>query len=1188
MKTDKLAKKGLFSAAAVTLSLGFALTGFFGCSGHTADLAPNKQGRSNVAGVEEPVNTSAFVNKYKTTAKVGYSAKELGTVERKVQKTVSNEGIASEFPVYGKTLATTLEQKQALIAECNALSATATKNASGVYDKMDAEGNLYLKGQPVLDKDGKQRKLYKHTAAEGMYLGNVSDSEPAIAKTVTFKKRGYEGYGVTGMYAPAGEVITVKISKEDMEATGGITVHIGQALYNGKANNIWDKKEMVRMPVILNTMSVDKETATLGEDGYYTAYVGSFLGGPVYIRNENVTFSVTLSGGVRYSHFILGYTTEEEFELNRKSSAPYFDLEVWDNGVLHSGPRTYAEAFDYEDLHNVAVYWDKVALVSTKVTTQGIVFLYDPFVAAGAAVAFPGQMSVNCPMSWMVGSLDYDSLVTTGAWGNMHEYNHNFQSGWGRGEGGEVTNNALNLVEYSLFTRISAARAVADYGSQGLSDWNKYTSASFAVAQAIGPTQTVAENKISRDNDLSVYAAVLHSFGPDLFIKAIQHQKKQGYGVSPDGWCKAVSEVTHNDMTYYFSDLVGYSISETTKEAVRKLGYPVFVPVASVYQTGVKYAYDGKSKEINTVQPYQIEWGKEFTLDMSRYTTSGKMYKSGSVVMPDRFSYTIKSFTTPANGTLTKTGDYTFVYKPGKEADSGKFTITIELTPPEGSTLGKITKDIVIELRQSHDLNRNVLERTTYDYSTKVYETAEDAYNKGFAGYETVTKGDSVNSVQNSNTDLWYKPEEYSGTNRAVLIEGKLYADESAKYRLAIRGRWNVAVYTSTDNVNFELAAKFERPKNQTDPNFSTSAETYKDFELEAGTWLYFKEVMIAEKSGNYISFVGLGWGKFTPGVPILENGNVVGETQEKVDVRYANAFRNSYEMPAGEYQTEYFYTKDYAYDYSEINDRSADLKVIDTNYNPWTSNVESGLYDIAHLTDKDKNTSIHSVQNVLYDGANGNSLYFVFDLGSVGKVNEATFYAIGGRTSNLGMPNNFEIFGKKNESDDYVSLGKYEDYRYSGTSFTVTFTETEARYIKLEITRSDTHRYLALGEITFAYSRHIDGGTLHSTDEEMFSYTGDWATKSTISTFGHVFVGGKNAQLTFTFTGERLAIFTSEAFGRNFTVYIDGKVAASEPVKAPEDGTAVAFLSAKLASGAHTVTVKCNAATAIDSIALW
>ena len=146
-----------------------------------------------------------------------------------------------------------------------------------------------------------------------MYLGDVDDSEAGIIKKLTFSPRSYgRYYNVTGVYAPAGEVIKIEMSEEDMNATNGITIHIGQALYNGKANNIWTAKNaMNRMPVIMSTFVINKTTATL-DNGVYTAYVGSFLGGPIYVVHEGVNFSVTISGGVRYSHYIYGYTTEKE------------------------------------------------------------------------------------------------------------------------------------------------------------------------------------------------------------------------------------------------------------------------------------------------------------------------------------------------------------------------------------------------------------------------------------------------------------------------------------------------------------------------------------------------------------------------------------------------------------------------------------------------------------------------------------------------------------------------------------------------------------------------------------------------------------------------------------------------------------------------------------------------------------
>ncbi|MDE6656474.1 MAG: M60 family metallopeptidase, partial [Anaeroplasmataceae bacterium] len=382
-----------------------------------------------------------------------YETEYLGTVKRNIPE-VKNEGLEA-YPKYGSTLKSVIgssdeavAKRNALITEAWNLASTKTRIGSdgfpnNTWDRMDKDGNLYLGNYDTPSGPNTPNKLYKHSASIGLYLGDIDDNEPGVIKSITMGPRDYDrGYGITGLYAPAGEVVKIEMSKEDMEATGGIVIHIGQALYNSKANNIWVQKNVMnRFPIILNTLNVDKDTATLDEEtGIYTAYIGSFLGGPIYIRNERVTFTTKISGAVNYSHFILGYTTEEEFNKNAQTSTPYFDLEVWEYGVLHSGPKTYAEKFNYEQIYDAAVLWDKISLVSTQRSKQGIVFLYDPFVAAGAAVAFPGQGAVNCPMNWMTGSLNYEGLVSGGSWGNMHEYNHNFQGYGCGGADGEVTN----------------------------------------------------------------------------------------------------------------------------------------------------------------------------------------------------------------------------------------------------------------------------------------------------------------------------------------------------------------------------------------------------------------------------------------------------------------------------------------------------------------------------------------------------------------------------------------------------------------------------------------------------------------------------------------------------------------------------------------------------------------------------
>ncbi|MDE6667075.1 MAG: M60 family metallopeptidase [Clostridia bacterium] len=890
VKTDNFKIFGIIGLSLIMvlcLCLG-VIFGVRSCTGMEAILAKN------------PVTVNAYAN----TTKVGYSSATVGTVQRnKPVEGVKNEGLSSGYPKYGSTLSLTTEQKTAIIAENRKLTANGTwvdssGRTSGSYDKMDENGYLY-KTDGTKPGNGVPEQLYKHTASVGLYGGNVSDDEPGIVKQVTLRPRGYSSYSVTGVYAPAGEVIKIQLSEADMAATGGITVHIGQALYNGQANNIWEQRGFNRMPVILNTMSVTKATATYDEaTDTWTGYVGSFLGGPLYIRNTGANVKVTISGGVAYRHFILGHTTEAEFKELSKSTAPYFDLEVWEYGVLHSGPVSYAKAFSYNDLYKAAVLWEKVSIVSNENhSKQGIVFLYDPFVAAGAAVAFPGRSSVNCPLSWMSQSLNYSGMVTSGTWGNFHEYHHNFQNyGVSSGANGEVTNNGLNLVSYSLFTNISSLRQIPNYGGAGLSGWNQYTSATWALNR-------VNSKQITSTNGLAIYATLLHNFGQDQYIKARGTTNTNGY---LNKWATN----THQDFTYYASQITDYgSGTYTPSEAVAAANYPLFVPISSVYQTGRTYMYDGEKREINTMQPYVIPAEQPFTVDLSPYTVnSANQYVSGSIVIGNGFSYKITGVKTDGiNGTFVKSGEgegiYTFT--PNSQIRSGKIYVTIEITTTDGAHEWNGHKlddvDLVLEFQQSREWNKSVLERTIYTYSAdKMISDATEAFSQNFSGYESVKTVDHSNPTQNANTDIWYWPTtsgheayvethpEYFATDNAIhVIDGKLYFKEDGKYRVYLRGRYNCAVYYSLDGKNYTLGARINDKSDSAgfrtnDPNtyldiqfaegkvtvwtYTGGDKTY-EYTVKGDYWLYTKEILIAQTriaSSAKASYIGLGSAQWT------------------------------------------------------------------------------------------------------------------------------------------------------------------------------------------------------------------------------------------------------------------------------------------------------------------------------------
>lgn len=154
------------------------------------------------------------------------------------------------------------------------------------------------------------------------------------------------------------------------------------------------------MPILCTTFNLNSDTFTATREGTdYIFYVGSFLGGPIYFKCQSnpSQFTFTVKGAVRYTHYTHGYTTPDEFSENWKSTAPYFDLEVWQGGILHSGPRfSVGSITDYEDFYQAGCYWEKVTSVSNQVPSSGpaktnVNMMYECFIAAGGAVAFVGK-----------------------------------------------------------------------------------------------------------------------------------------------------------------------------------------------------------------------------------------------------------------------------------------------------------------------------------------------------------------------------------------------------------------------------------------------------------------------------------------------------------------------------------------------------------------------------------------------------------------------------------------------------------------------------------------------------------------------------------------------------------------------------------------------------------------------------
>lgn len=992
------------------------------------------------------------------SGKVGQWQTTLGTVKRTIPSETKNEGLNDRYPTYGTSLSNiTDEEKDNLLKESSLILASAS-----TYDKIDENGNLYLNGVDT----GKD--LYKHTSSVGMYYGNVSDLEPAVVEQLTISPIEQRNY-VTGLYAPPGEVVKIEISETDLEKIGGeLKVYVGQVSHRNNINNIWKaRNDFSRMPVVANVLSV---TTT-------TAYVGSPLGGPIYIYPKSFQndFSLTISGAVKYAHYIHGQTTKEECEKFASFSAPYFDFEIWDMGVRHSGSNKYA-SYDYDNLVKVGDLWEKIVRTSRQVpcsanSTIGVGYVYDCFVAAGEACAFQGGHSwINAPCTWLAGAINYNSMVTDGFWGQIHEFNHLYQSyGMENTKTNEVTNNATSLLSYTLYTKISEKRSLDD-GTLG-GGWNRYTDPSRSLRETVagasaGKTQ----------NSLNAYADLIHTFGVDVFAKATRLQTT--FGV--DYWYEALSKATDYNFTYYFEKLLGQTISSEMKTLYDTPDRIVFVPVATVFQTGRDYYQSGKQYFSETVRPYLIERGKSQEINFNE-----------RLILPSGFKFEIKSVSAPESGSIEKTSENVYKYTPGKEVGSGLIKIVVGLSSEDYTT-----KDVTLVLNfQQYDKNQVVVKKYTFGGSTK-YTSVSDAVKNNFAGYTGFEEyNDSFTFLNKlANTQIG-------------VVEGKGYIPETSKYAFCLRsGRGNNTLYLAVNDKN-NMSEVLSLNSDHVD--FKLDGEHVVKLDLKKGDYVYFREITLSRHYAND-AFTELGWA----------NLNSASPTMVTIPTKYLCTF--DMKMPEDNFVAVEKYPRVYTATETIQKTDSGKHNLVSSNMSSWDNTT-----GIENIFDGNSNTFYHN--NIGNFVSETNPFVLAVDMGFEGNFNSIKIVS---RTSGqYNLPCSFLLYGSL-DNENWFEMGNYNNLNLSGNTVSANFNTAKFRYYKLIVsdTKSATagNKYVTISSIEFAYV--FSGIEMSPYVMEYYKTTKtNFTENNTLSTFGKTISGNGEIRYKFFGTGLLLNVRQSE-----------------------------------------------------------
>ncbi|MDE5548526.1 MAG: discoidin domain-containing protein, partial [Clostridia bacterium] len=759
----------------------------------------------------------------------------------------------------------------------------------------------------------------------------------------------------------------------------------------------------------------------------------------------------------------------------------------------------------------------------------------DCYIAAGAAFANPGRNGVVCPPSWLAEALNYNKFVNGGCWGTMHEYNHCWQ-GYGFGNGGEVTNNATTLVAYSLYTRISQSRTAAPGWNNG--SWNRFTDPSKSLGELL-----TTSGKGGKSFDLAVYASLLHNIGQDNFIAAARGGREVQSGVYYNNLVNA----THYDMTYFVTQVLNYNVAETgakgtlpqaTVNAVKEKNYPMFVPVASVYQVGRSIEYDGTKQDIVTAQPFSYGTGA-FTMDFNNKNNfAGGKFNSKALVIPDGFTVTVKGVTQPQNGKVELLENNRVKYTPKVGKDglySGNFKVTLGIVKDDGAfTVNDV--DLIINLKQS---TSTTLSRTTYVYENEASVPETNAiYNAetkvfDFGNYSSTECKKNV-CTQETNTQIWaagrnYDDDTYNKdstnyrlmpVNKTVqMLDGVMYFSGAGTYRFTLKGRGKATLYLSYDGgETWENALTIARSSGNAyiDNEYSEHEFTTKS------NYVYFRVVLTVTQEND---FFGIGvasknadgtFAKFTNAENAL--------TMETAEVDKAIK-----EEAAKKFTTEYRYKNEYTYSYTnEDKVYASGTTPISVSHDPWDENQP-----IANMFDGDANTYYHSKGGEANYITAEKPFELVVDFGSVRKVNRVTFNGYKNKAGNNGMVKTFKIYGST-DGENYSLVTEVTDSAANAKSMTFDFEAVSIRYYKLVVTDTDNHRYFAMNSIVFSYNVSFADGFMIAPNDSGVKYTGTWGSKNVLCNFGIIYTAGVGDYVEYTFTGTRagFAAYQSADYG--------------------------------------------------------
>lgn len=981
-------------------------------------------------------------------------------------------------------------------------------------------------------------KLTKHVSADGQFYGRISDDVLGVEKKANINTN-TKGLHSLAVYVPAGEVATVKVNDEILKYAKDRKVRITVGMNSVDATDFGvNNKDENRMPYLGKIFNINgKETK-----------VGTPFGGMIYIDvDESVPsgldFQVEVSGVVDAPYFQLGKTTNEEWQ-NIKN-APGLFTEIVTPYLRFMVPSKFIR--QVKNIEDALKFWTNATALSATVMNKAdlakpIMLTFDPYIKAGIAYATPGWWTCNLPPDWATGALEYDTLISSGNWGLIHEINHHFQSRysgyydeWGVGTGfDEITNNALNAISYIAYTNIAESR-----DENGTTDWNKVADPYSSLKQQMEESKGYYGN--NPNIGAFMYSTIAHEIGPKMLAEVIKSTYDgatiNGVYLAPyDYQAENRGKLTRNDRyddlayricvagqrdyTWYMEKELKWPLKEETVIKIKALEYDSHIPVQTVYAAG----------ELGR------ETGRAFMVPSTGQTFDFK----NKIITPGNFE--IVDISKPKYGTLTKREDGKYDYKPNDSMqvnENDQFIVTV-----------KVEKDGYYQETKLNCLigvNYNTTKIEHYDITKwDIQDALEDIKIK--SPYE-------ISSSKTMRFDTHYgnktaKSSGYFAVNESGDYQFQVFGDDNCAFRLFLEDGTTLESITEDYSANVQDA-------------YNNSKSKHFKVNLEAGK--AYKYELIANNKG------GIGWGDVNIRKISKDNKKGNWETINKVALRKEDINKNSkrtFVMPNPLYVRPSTLAAGNKSELTGIKVLKHPIGVI-PNSDPLS--LKEG--DPNSIVDGDINTYFHSS----YTDGNRTQLphEYVFDLGDKKTFNYME--VLTRRTGEeVGVIGDYEIYVANEYNGDNTQWRKVaEDKTRYGNwralrDLHISITKDNARYIKVKaLNNRDYYNLTILAEFGVANKTNVNN--VIAQNSSFINYKDYW-TKDT----NGAFVNGATyntttGEFTYTFDGTESNIYVTKDV--EVEVKIDGGEWKKEKLKGSLRAPSITLNMDN--KGKHTVQVR-------------